>query len=67
MCKFQALRTVTKELNKLGCKYINHTLNDGEMKIKYIHYYGSEEEMIIKYRYFTNERLIAKIIMEVMM
>lgn len=67
MCKFQAIQIVEKKLSELGCKFINYSLSDGTLKIKYKNLYGSEDEMIINYRYFTLERLNAKIIAEVMM
>lgn len=67
MCKFKAIQIIEKKLSELGCKFIDYSLNDGTLKIKYKNLYGSKDEMIINYRYFTPERLNAKIIAEVMM
>lgn len=67
MCKFQAVKIASEKLRELGCRYINHSLKDGELTLFYENMmYGTVDKMIIKYRYFTNERLRAKIIMEVM-
>ena len=65
MCKFQAVQISIEKLRELRCKYINHSLKDGELILFYENEHGSTHEMLIKYRYFTPERLRAKIIMEV--
>lgn len=66
MCKFKAIQIVEKKLSEFNCKVIDYSLNDGTLKVKYKSFYGLEYEMIINYRYFTAERLNAKIIAEVM-
>ena len=67
MCKFQAVKIVSEKLRELGYRYINHSLKDGELTLFYENMmYGTAGKMIINYRYFTPERLRAKIIKEVM-
>ena len=67
MCKFQAVRIASEKLRELGYRYINHSLKDGELILIYENaMYGTVDKMIIAYRYFTPERLRAKIIKEVM-
>ena len=67
MCKFQAVRIASEKLRELGYRYINHGLKDGELTLFYENMmYGTTDKMIIAYRYFTPERLRAKIITEVM-
>lgn len=67
MCKFQAVKIASEKLRELGCRYINHSLKNGELTLFYENaMYGTVDKMIINYRYFTPERLRAKIIMEVM-
>ena len=67
MCKFQAVRIASEKLRELGCKYIDHSLKDGELTLFYENMmYGTVDKMIINYRYFTSERLRAKIIKEIM-
>ena len=67
MCKFQAVKIASEKLRELGCKYINHSLKDGELTLFYENMmYGTTDKMIINYRYFTSERLRAKVIKEVM-
>ena len=67
MCKFQAVKIASEKLRELGYKYIDHNLKDGELTLFYENMrYGTTEMMIIFYRYFTSERLRAKVIEEVM-
>ena len=67
MCKFQAVKIASEKLKELGYKYIDHNLKDGELTLFYENMmYGTTDKMIINYRYFTVERLRAKIITEVM-
>lgn len=67
MCKFQAVRIASEKLRELGYKYIDHSLKDGNLTLFYENMmYGTAGKIIINYRYFTSERLIAKIIAEVM-
>ena len=67
MCKFQAVKIASEKLRELGYKYINHSLKDGELTLFYENMmYGTADKMIINYRYFTVERLRAKVITEVM-
>ena len=67
MCKFQAVKIASEKLRELGYRYINHSLKDGELTLFYENMmYGTVDKMIIAYRYFTPERLRAKIIKEVM-
>ena len=67
MCKFQAVKIASEKLRELGYKYIDHSLKDGELTLVYENMmYGTTDKMIINYRYFTSERLRAKIITEVM-
>ena len=67
MCKFQAVRIASEKLRELGYMYIDHGLKNGELTLFYENMmYGTVDKMIIAYRYFTPERLRAKIIMEVM-
>ena len=67
MCKFQAVRIASEKLRELGYKYIDHSLKDGELTLFYENMmYGTVGKMIINYRYFTSERLRAKVIKEVM-
>ena len=67
MCKFQAVRIASEKLRELGCRYINHSLKNGELTLFYENaMYGTVDKMIIAYRYFTPERLRAKVIKEVM-
>ena len=67
MCKFQAVKIASEELRELGYKYIDHNLKDGELTLFYENMmYGTTGKMIINYRYFTSERLRAKVIKEVM-
>ena len=67
MCKFQAVKIASEKLRELGCKYIDHNLKDGELTLFYENMmYGTVDKMLINYRYFTSERLRAKIIKEIM-
>ena len=67
MCKFQAVRIVSEKLRELGYRYIDHSLKNGELTLFYENMmYGTAGKMIIAYRYFTSERLRAKVIAEVM-
>ena len=67
MCKFQAVKIASEKLREIGYKYIDHNLKDGELTLFYENMmYGTTDKMIINYRYFTSERLRAKIIKEVM-
>lgn len=67
MCKFQAVKIAAEKLSELGYRYIDHSLKDGELTLFYENMmYGTTGKMIIAYRYFTPERLRAKIITEVM-
>ena len=67
MCKFQAVRIASEKLRELGCRYINHSLKDGELILIYENMMcGTAGKMLIAYRYFTPERLRAKVIKEVM-
>ena len=67
MCKFQAVKIASEKLRKLGYRYIDHSLKDGELTLLYDNMmYGRTDKMIIAYRYFTPERLRAKVIKEVM-
>ena len=67
MCKFQAVKIASEKLRELGYKYIDHNLKDGELTLFYENMmFGTTDKMIINYRYFTSERLRAKIIKEVM-
>ena len=67
MCKFQAVKIASEKLRELGYRYIDHNLKDGELTLFYENMmYGTTDKMIINYRYFTSERLRAKIIKEVM-
>ena len=67
MCKFQAVKIASEKLRELGYKYIDHNLKDGELTLFYENMmYGTAGKMIINYRYFTSERLRAKVIEEVM-
>ena len=67
MCKFQAVKIVSEKLRELGYRYIDHNLKDGELTLFYENMmYGTTDKMIINYRYFTSERLRAKVIKEVM-
>ena len=67
MCKFQAVRIASEKLRELGYKYIDYSLKDGELTLFYENMmYGTTDKMIIAYRYFTPERLRAKVIKEVM-
>ena len=67
MCKFQAVKIVSEKLRELGYRYINHSLKDGELTLIYENMmYGTVDKMIINYRYFTPERLRAKVIVDVM-
>ena len=67
MCKFQAVRIASEKLRELGYKYIDHNFKNGELTLFYENMmYGTAGKMIIAYRYFTAERLRAKIITEVM-
>ena len=67
MCKFQAVKIVSEKLRELGYRYIDHNLKDGELTLFYENMmYGTAGKMIINYRYFTSERLRAKVIKEVM-
>ena len=67
MCKFQAVKIASEKLRELGYKYIDHNLKDGELTLFYENMiYGTTDKMIINYRYFTSERLRAKVIKEVM-
>ena len=67
MCKFQAVKIVSEKLRELGYRYIDHNLKDGELTLFYENaMYGTVDKMIINYRYFTSERLRAKVIEEVM-
>ena len=67
MSKFQAVRIASEKLRALGYRYINHSLKDGELTLFYENMmYGTAGKMIINYRYFTSERLRAKVIREVM-
>ena len=67
MCKFQAVKIASEKLRELGCRYINHSLKNGELTLFYENaMYGTVDKMIINYRYFTSERLRAKVIEEVM-
>ena len=66
MCKFQAVKIASEKLRELGYKYIDHSLKDGELTLFYENMmYGTIDKMIINYRYFTSERLRAKVIEEV--
>ena len=67
MCKFQAVKIASEKLRELGCRYIDHSLKNGELTLFYENaMYGTVDKMIIAYRYFTPERLRAKVIKEVM-
>ena len=67
MCKFQAVRIASEKLRELGYRYINHSLKDGELTLFYENMMqGTVGKMTINYRYFTPERLRAKIIKEIM-
>ena len=67
MCKFQAVKIASEKLRELGYKYIDHNLKDGELTLFYDNMmYGTTDKMIINYRYFTSERLRAKIIKDIM-
>ena len=67
MCKFQAVRIASEKLRELGYKYIDHSFKNGELTLFYENtMYGTAGKMIIAYRYFTPERLRAKVIAEVM-
>ena len=67
MCKFQAVKIASEKLRELGYKYIDHNLKDGELTLFYENMmYGTTDKIIINYRYFTSERLRAKVIKEVM-
>lgn len=67
MCKFQAVRIASEKLRELGYRYIDHSLKGGELILIYENaMYGTVDKMIINYRYFTKERLRAKVITEVM-
>ena len=67
MCKFQAVKIVSEKLRELGYKCTYHNLKDGELTLVYENMmYGITDKMIINYRYFTSERLRAKVIEEVM-
>ena len=67
MCKFQAVKIASEKLRELGYRYINHSLKGGELILIYENaMYGTAGKMIINYRYFTSERLRAKVIAEVM-
>ena len=67
MCKFQAVKIASEKLRELGYKYIDHNLKDGELTLFYENMmYGTTDKMLINYRYFTSERLRAKVIKEVM-
>ena len=67
MCKFQAVKIASEKLRELGYRYINHSLKDGELTLFYENMmYGTADKMLIAYRYFTPERLRAKVIKEVM-
>ena len=67
MCKFQAVRIASEKLRELGYMYINHSFKNGELTLFYENMmYGTASKMIIAYRYFTPERLRAKVIAEVM-
>ena len=67
MCKFQAVRIVSEKLRESGYRYINHSFKNGELTLFYENMmYGTVDKMIINYRYFTSERLRAKVIKEVM-
>ena len=64
MCKFQAVKIASEKLRELGYRYINHSFKNGELTLNMM--YGTVGKMIIAYRYFTPERLRAKVIKEVM-
>ena len=67
MCKFQAVKIASEKLRELGYKYIDHSFKNGELTLFYENMmYGTVDKMIINYRYFTPERLRAKVIKEVM-
>ena len=67
MCKFQAVKIASEKLRELGYRYIDHNLKDGELTLFYENMmYGTTDKMIINYRYFTSERLRAKIIKDIM-
>ena len=67
MCKFQAVRIVSEKLRESGYRYINHSFKNGELTLFYENMmYGTVDKMLIAYRYFTPERLRAKVIKEVM-
>ena len=67
MCKFQTVGIASEKLRELGCRYIDHSFKNGELTLFYENMmYGTAGKMIIAYRYFTPERLRAKVIAEVM-
>ena len=67
MCKFQAVKIASEKLRELGYRYIDHSFKNGELILIYENaMYGTVDKMIIAYRYFTPERLRAKVIKEVM-
>ena len=67
MCKFQAVRIASEKLRELGYRYIDHSFKNGELTLFYENMmYGTAVKMLIAYRYFTPERLRAKVIKEVM-
>ena len=67
MCKFQAVKIASEKLRELGYRYINHSFKNGELTLFYENMmYGTVDKMLIAYRYFTPERLRAKVIKEVM-
>ena len=67
MCKFQAGKIASEKLRELGYRYIDHNLKDGELTLFYENMmFGTTDKMIINYRYFTSDRLRAKIIKEIM-
>ena len=66
MCKFQAVKIASEKLRELGYKYIDHSLKDWKLTLFYENMmFGTVDKMIINYRYFTSERLRAKIIKEI--
>ena len=66
MCKFQAVKIASEKLRELGYRYIDHSLKNGELTLFYENMmYGTAGKMTIAYRYFTSERLRAKVIEEV--
>ena len=67
MCKFQTVKIASEKLRELGYRYIDHSFKNGELTLSYENMmYGTTGKMLIAYRYFTPERLRAKVIKEVM-